>query len=299
MTPIHLCGMVADYSRHCYHTEARLWRDDEELTPITWFRAKPDAMFYPGEQFLGTVKTWERPDDNVGFIGERPATHTYSKGAPTANYPGDHFCGRKEDFSDGGQTGQSEEITTDSTGASPCCKVPVLVQVCGLSIPAKLWAKVFLHGDCSCGDGTVLELNHSSGLFSWNGTDWGDWWTVEGFPYVVTDGWPPPGGAVQLGTCETPVPGAGPMYLQAFLGINCPPLTVQTDLRFLGDPDDLPPGARIGTTSAGGLTILSQVPFHATTNVSESHMEIGNCNVGSSGGVTRQWHVEFFDEPPE
>jgi len=117
--------MIVDMVRHCYKTEAKLWRDRPELTPIVWFRADEKALYYPDEQFVGSVRTWEKGESNVSHIGERPKTFTYYKGMPPAKYTGDHFCGRAEDFADGGRSGASEAFVTDETGAAGCCQARV------------------------------------------------------------------------------------------------------------------------------------------------------------------------------
>jgi len=290
--------MVIDYARHCYKTEAKLWRDRDDLTPITWFRAGDDAELYPGETFMGSLRTWEKGEDNVSYIGERPKTFQYYKGMPPAAYKGDHFCGRPEDFADGGQSGVSEEMTTDDSGAAPCCNAESPVELCGLTLPRTMWAKLFVHSDCSCGDGTVIQLDYRTGLLIYNGVEYSHWWALSTFPSVTTLDWPPPPEVVQLGECETFPPGAGPMYMEVMLGIKCPPFFSRTEVRYYGDPDGLPLGSRIGPTTAEGFTVLSESPWRATSGVSESHMEIGTCNVGTSGGVVREWHVEYFDAPP-
>jgi len=286
--------MVIDYSRHCYHTEAKLWRDRDTLTPITWFRAADDAEFFPGVTFMGSVRTWERPDDNVPYLGERPNTFQYSKGAPPTTYLGDHFCGRLEDFEDGGETDVSEEMETNAFGAAPCCEAEDPVSVCGYVIPRVLWAKIHTVGGCSCGNGQVVRVVYHETPVVREGFEFWQWWGPEGFEPPLNFGPYPPGGEVtQLGTCENIGSEVTPLLVYPFFGFSHVGCDHRGGVTLYFNRGDGTLGIADNGVGVGAVT--GEAPFEFETPAFLT-VNFGNCVLV---GSDQHYYATFHEQPPD
>jgi len=149
-----------DYLRSGYETFMQTWQDDQSLVRVRWFRAAPDAKFFPKEHLFGSQKTWDRGSQNPP---EHPGESGYAGWTNSGNplgYTGQTHCGSDSAMSLGGIHGVDPVLTTEANGWLACCGP---MPVCGVAIPDR-WHVVWTSpAGCSCaGEITAtLEMDPS------------------------------------------------------------------------------------------------------------------------------------------
>jgi len=144
-----------DYVRSGYETFMQTWQDSTDLTRVRWFRAAPDAKFFPKEHLFGSQKTWDRGSQNPP---EHPGESGYAGWTNSANplgYAGQQHCGSDTAMSLGGVHGVDPVLTTETNGWLACCGP---MPACGVAIPDR-WHVVWTSpAGCSCAGEIVMDL---------------------------------------------------------------------------------------------------------------------------------------------
>lgn len=122
--PYNPCGMIMDVVRTCYARPTRFFRDNDLAIPILWYRAKPDAKFFPVPHRVNSLFWYRAPweAEGVGEIFNTP--HAYSKGfcPPTAS--GQHWFGALQDHIEGAKYDSSVNVELDIWGIPKGCGTP-------------------------------------------------------------------------------------------------------------------------------------------------------------------------------
>jgi len=188
--------------RSGYESLVKLWQDDEEVTRGRWIRMAPTTPLIDTEHVFGSLKTWDRDADNSGPEPGEKLYVEWTNGANPLGYSGDHYCGPKIAYQEGGKKTRDLILTLLPSGMSTCCTGQPTVDQCGVSIPQNLHVRWDTHGGCACGEGWVQPIVWSPESLVQFGTQCHGYWGSPG-PHPNTWGstWPPPTTLQQLGIC--------------------------------------------------------------------------------------------------
>lgn len=147
-----------DYTRVCYKTDMRLWRDSDVLTPVYWHRCRPNAKVFRKLCSFRSNHTYLRSQGYPeGAVGEQHR-FTYYKGQNPAGYTGARHCGTDEAMMAGGVHGVDEEMLTGLHGMLPCCDAEPPITICGFDWPERFLLDNGIVPHCPCVSGSAWEL---------------------------------------------------------------------------------------------------------------------------------------------
>lgn len=177
--------MTMDMLRSGYRTKMRFWRGSNSEVEVRWFRCDPSALWFPGAHVFAS-DNW-RPERVEHPLGEvNPGKRPYDIGTNPLGYMGKNFCGRIEDFANGGDFGQSKLIITDGEGWALCCKRVKLRARGGVAVGGTAFDMAHLlvaSGGVALGGSAGFSSSSTllaTGGVSLGGTVWPGLWGSEG-----------------------------------------------------------------------------------------------------------------------
>jgi len=128
--PVNPCGKIVGVLRSCYETRVAFFRDDPTIwTDIVYYFVpwENGVLPYP-TIFCPIVWNW---DKSYPLPGEDLSLHVYYNGQDQWGLDGSHFCGTRQQWSDG-------PLSTDPAPAVPpgsfvptCCGSALIPGICG------------------------------------------------------------------------------------------------------------------------------------------------------------------------
>lgn len=137
--------MVMDYARVARKCRMRLWANSNETIEVRWFRAAPDAKFFP-EPHRFTNRDWSGKSRFSGVGEVFPKVFLYDRGANRPVYAGQHYCGPLYAVQTGGVRGVTPVIQCNADGSAACCGMPsqLTAAVPAKARPAARWTFPFI-----------------------------------------------------------------------------------------------------------------------------------------------------------
>lgn len=115
------CGVVLEFLRSCYKTKAKIFKNSDEPTWITYYFAPEGASIYEGESWLRSNNWVTSPDQHTGLGEIHGEPKIYRKGKLPALIFGVNPCLDPFDLKDGFDATVYRQLSIDGNGIPLCC----------------------------------------------------------------------------------------------------------------------------------------------------------------------------------